>query len=84
VRRDRRDPGACPICGTPHCACGPGGPITVVQLPMRDAAAGDVAAPALVLTSAGGGPEVMTPLGDGADGRPFSTATYRGTKKGAR
>ena len=34
----RHDPGACIVCGAAHCACG-GGPITIVQLPARDAAA---------------------------------------------
>jgi hypothetical protein len=75
VRLGRRDPGACPICGAAHCACGPTGPITVVQLPARDAAL-SVTTTRFDVNVPGG----LT-LGDGSDGRPFSTATYRGTKK---
>lgn len=68
--RARRDPGPCPICGEPHSSCGGGGPITVVQLPARDAAVDTTASPA-----------AAAPLGDGSDSRPFTTATYRGVKK---
>jgi len=67
----RTDPGECPICGAAHSACG-GGPITVVQLPALDAAQ-DVP----MLLAMGVDP---ANLGDGSDGRPFSTATYRGTR----
>jgi len=64
----RSDPGACLVCGAAHCACGGGGSLTTVQLPARDAA--ELARVPLVAE-----------LGDGADGRPFSTGTYRGIKK---
>lgn len=80
----RQDPGPCSICGAPHCSCG-GGPILVEQLPATAAAAGKPAIPVppeLVQDlglQAGAGP-----LGDGADGRPFSTATYRGDPKKRR
>ena len=67
----RTDPGECLVCGAAHCSCGGTASIEVVQLPARDAAA------ALALAS----PAVAAPLGDGADRRPFSTATYRGRYK---
>lgn len=63
------DPGDCLVCGAPHCSCGGPG-LEVVQLPARDAAA------ALAL-------ETPPTLGDGTDDRPFTTATYRGKKRGA-
>jgi hypothetical protein len=67
----RTDPGDCPVCGAAHCTCG-GSATEVVQLPNRDASAAlERAAPAAAVAA----------LGDGSDGRPFSTATYRGTKK---
>lgn len=71
MSRARGDPGPCPICDAPHCSCGGGGPIEVVQLPARDAAALERAPAAAA-------------LGDGSDDRPFSTATYRGAKKKPR
>lgn len=40
VSRFRRAPGPCPICGAAHSVCTTyTGPVTVVQLPSRDAAA---------------------------------------------
>lgn len=69
MKRWRTDPGTCPICAAPHCSCGGGGPIEVVQLPARDAAA--------ALENASPAPALC----DGSDGKPFSTATYRGVKK---
>lgn len=72
----RTDPGDCQICGAAHCSCAAPAPaLQVVQLSQRDAAA------ARVPTS-----DDVTPaaLGDGTDDRPFSTATYRGTKRRAR
>lgn len=71
----RADPGDCPICGAAHCSCiGPGPVLQVVQLPARDAAASASVTRAAVVSDA-------PALGDGSDGRPFSTATYRGAKK---
>jgi len=71
MSRVRIDPGECPICGAPHCSCG-GGPIEVVQLPARDAAAAaDRDQPALVADV------VQKTLPDGQ----FTTGTYRGRKK---
>jgi len=48
----RQDPGPCPICGAAHSACTAGGgrPITVRQLPERDARAAREAPPAPVST----------------------------------
>jgi hypothetical protein len=79
VSRFRRDPGPCPICGAPHCACGGGDPIEVVQLPQRDAAAAAAdsappAAPTLVAE------QVQATLPPGH----FTSGTYRGTKKKTR
>lgn len=81
----RGDPGPCPICDAPHCSCGGGGPIAVVQLPARDAAAAvDVPGKPGVFVATRStsifAPASDTPLGDGTDGRSFSTATYRGNK----
>lgn len=71
------DPGECPICGAAHSSCG-GGPIEVVLLPNRDA----MARPNTRLVSEPETAVVVPPaLGDGSDGRPFSTATYRGDPK---
>jgi hypothetical protein len=89
MSRFRQDPGPCIICGAPHCSCG-GGPIEVVQLPLRDAAIA-----AAVATSTSDSQAVSTPapddtrpssrdLGDGSDDRPFSTATYRSKGKRRR
>lgn len=78
---DRVDPGPCPICGHQHSACtADSGPIVVVQLPARDAAAraapdpllGPSAAPALVGDAGGSAP------------REFATGTYRGDGKRKR
>jgi hypothetical protein len=38
----RTDPGPCPICEAPHCTCGDQ-PTAITQLPMRDAAAAQLA-----------------------------------------
>lgn len=70
MRVGRHDPGDCLICGAAHCSCGGSDTIEVVQLPARDAAVALALAPA-----------ALEQLGDGSDGRSFSTATYRGTKK---
>jgi hypothetical protein len=77
VKLGRHDPGDCRICGAAHGSCGGTATIAIVQLPARDAMAvegtpGVFGAPAAALA--------LT-LGDGSDGRSFSTATYRGTKK---
>jgi hypothetical protein len=78
----RQDPGPCPICGAEHTACtGHPGPIVVVQLPARDAAAvvlaplaptappaATVAAPAPLRAQA-----VQATLGP----NEFTSATYR-------
>jgi hypothetical protein len=82
------DPGQCPICGAAHGACTTdSGPITIAQLPMRDARAAVPDGPTNN-ASEGRFDDVegqvdgsMEPLGDGSDDRPFSTATYRGKKK---
>jgi aspartate 1-decarboxylase len=71
----RQSPGACPICGAAHTSCTAGDRVIVaVQLPARDAAV-ELARPPLVAEVG------MSALGDGTDGRPFSTATYRGKRK---
>jgi hypothetical protein len=78
----RSDPGPCPICGAAHCACG-GGPILVEQLPQRDAAARPSPDPSLETSAAPAGETdagAAPSLGDGTDGQPFSTASYRGGK----
>jgi hypothetical protein len=82
----RHDPGACPICDAPHCSCRAPGPIAVVQLPARDAARTSSTLPLGSLASSAGEGAAVDPaprpaLGDGSDGRPFSTATYRGRRK---
>ena len=77
----RSDPGECLVCGAAHCSCGPGGPIAVPQAPMRDAAAVAQAARAAAPSPA---PATTTALGDGSDGKPFSTKTYRGGLKKRR
>jgi hypothetical protein len=67
----RNDPGPCPICGTAHSACtADTGPITVVQLPSRDAAAAAERSP-LVADA------VQETLPPGQ----FTSATYRTPKK---
>lgn len=72
----RQSPGVCPVCGAAHTSCTAGDRVIVaVQLPARDASV-ELARVPLVA-------EVPAALGDGTDGRPFSTATYRG-KKGRR
>lgn len=68
----RTDPGDCLVCGAPHCACG-GGPIVVVQLPQRDAAAAVTPAFALVAE------QVQATLPPGQ----VTTGTYRRGKKSA-
>lgn len=72
----RESPGPCPICGAAHTACTTDtGPIAVAQLPARDAAGPEVPSVSLVAEMSDG------VLGDGSDGRSFSTATYRGKPK---
>jgi hypothetical protein len=72
----RNRPGACVVCGAAHSTCTAAdhqASITVVQLPARDAA--ELVRPQPVA-------EVALPaLGDGTDGKSFSTATYRGKKR---
>jgi aspartate 1-decarboxylase len=66
----RMDPGACPVCGAAHSACTAGDRVIVaVQLPARDE-----------MATVQPTPEVPVVLGDGSNGAPFSTATYRGRK----
>lgn len=74
------DPGPCPICGTAHCACGGGGPIAVVQTSARAVARTSSDLPLEPLASQAGEGEAADSalLGDGSDGRPFSTGSYRG------
>jgi hypothetical protein len=67
----RTDPGECPICGAAHCACGDSGPIAIVQLPARDAAAA-AEVPHVPLVAE----LVQETLAPGS----FTTATYRGKK----
>jgi hypothetical protein len=70
VVRRREPPGPCPICGAAHSACTRySGPVVVVQLPARDAAAGQLPAGAPVPA-----PEPAPPL---LPGGAFSTGTYR-------
>lgn len=71
----RRDPGACIICGAPHCACG-GGPIEVPQLPQRDAAIALARASGPALEAE----RVQGTLPPGT----FTSGTYRGTGKKPR
>jgi len=81
VRFGRTDPGECPVCGAAHCACGPSGPITVVQLPARDHASARTSSDRLL------GTEAAPALEAGAiDSAPssFTTATYRGRQKAKR
>jgi len=66
----RQDPGVCPVCGAEHSACtSDSGPVTQVQLPARDAAAG----------------QLLTPAAEGAppadSSTAFSTKTYRRPKR---
>jgi hypothetical protein len=71
----RQDPGPCPICGAAHTACGAdSGPITVVQLPARDALAMAPVAP----TEPDLPPVVV------AESAPFSTAEYDRKKHGLK
>lgn len=76
MTRLRVDPGECPICGAPHCSCG-GGPIEVVQLPARDAAAAAERAAAAPVLKAD---EVQATLPAGQ----FTSGTYRGEAKRRR
>jgi hypothetical protein len=78
MSRFRVDPGDCPICGAPHCACSDG-PIAVVQLPQRDAGAAaaegaGATTPPLVADVV----QATLPPGQ------FTSGTYRGTKKKTR
>lgn len=78
----RQDPGLCPICGAAHAACtADAGPITVTQLPARDA----LAAAALAVTAqsveppAELAPAVVDPVP-----APFSTSEYKRATHGPR
>lgn len=74
--RSRSDPGPCPICGADHTACTTdSGPITVVQLPARDAAAAaDLVRVPLVAEVV----QATLPAGQ------FTTGTYRGDRNRKR
>lgn len=66
------DPGPCPICGAEHSACtSDTGPITVAQLPARDALAPPQVSPAA--------PRLESEKVALAPGQ-FTTATHRGMK----
>lgn len=68
----RQDPGPCPVCGREHSACTTdSGPVTIVQLPARDAAAAtsDVSSPTFSTS------ETAPPAP-----AELSTKTYRGVK----
>lgn len=67
----RHDPGDCLVCGTAHCACGPSGAITVVQLPARDGVAQQTVAHPLQADA------VQATLSPGS----FTTGTYRRPKQ---
>lgn len=68
----RPDPGPCPICGAPHTACTTdSGPVTVPQLPARDALMAQA-------QSAEPPAELVPPI---EETESFTTATYRGGKK---
>ena len=71
--RFRPDPGACLICGAPHCSCG-GGPILVEQLPATAAAVATTVVPLP--------PLVATAIQATLPPESFTTATYRGKKRG--
>jgi hypothetical protein len=64
----REDPGPCPICGAAHAACTTdSGPITVVQLPARDAS----------LTAESQEPPAdLAPPPSHVESAPFSTGEY--------
>jgi len=67
----RIDPGPCAVCGAAHSACTDDpGPIEVVQLPSRDAAA-TASRPVLVAD------QVQATLPPGQ----YTSATYRGKKR---
>jgi hypothetical protein len=69
IVRRREPPGPCPICGAPHSACTRySGPVVVVQLPARDAAAA-----AGQLRTVPAAEPAPPPLPGGA----FTTGTYR-------
>lgn len=73
--RFRVDPGPCPICGVEHSACtATPGPISIQQLPQRDAAAASEPSPDAAPLVA---QQVQTALPPGE----FTTGTYRGSKK---
>jgi hypothetical protein len=68
----RFDPGPCPICGAAHTACqADSGPITITQLPARDAlqTVGEI-------QSTEPPAELVPPLGTVAEPAPFTTAEY--------
>ena len=78
---NRLDPGPCPICGKAHSACtADSGPIEVVQLPARDAAARMVPDPLLGPLAA----QASDGEAGGAAPREFTTGTYRGDGKRKR
>lgn len=78
----RPDPGACLVCGAPHCTCEDAAPITMTQLPQRDAAAAAQAS-AQVQTSAHPSGLVADAVQATLPSGQVTSATYRGsTKKG--
>jgi hypothetical protein len=75
----RTDPGPCPICGEAHSACtSSSGPITLAQLPARDA----LAATAQTVEPPA---ELLQPLAVAEPPpMPFSTAEYDRKKHGLK
>lgn len=71
MRFTRQSPGPCPICGIAHTGCG-AGPITIQQLPARDAAAIVTQPPVIAEAS----PATAT-----LPSEPFTTSSYRRLKK---
>jgi hypothetical protein len=70
-----RNPGQCIVCGAAHSACGPKGPIEIVQFPARDAAAAaELQRPPLVAELV----QATWPPGQ------FTTGTYRRKPRGRR
>jgi hypothetical protein len=85
----RQDPGPCPICGAAHSACtADSGPITLVQLPQRDALQAQAIEPSVQTHEPPA--ELQRPSDDGVDGvmgegpEPFTTANYDRKKHGPK
>lgn len=74
--RLRSDPGPCPICGAPHAACtATSGPVTVQQLPARDA---------MLATAQSQEPPAELPLPPPPEPDVEAAVTYRGDPKRKR